>query len=378
MRGLTRRMRDSDPQAVAALAVIQEFDELLARGASLEDALATAERLAGAGFVVRDELNDRMVASPGATLEGCLAPEPVPDHGADEVEQRVVAPIAVAEGRIGVVWTGQLTGASTELQHVVVERLAAFVAVDARRTASAAPQTAANAVDELTVDRLERDAAAILARRAGLPDTVGLVPMAARARAGIAAEALAALLCRKAGRNAALTVAGRTILIAATAQAAEQILGVVDDPGVRGWDIRLALGRPGAAHHLASGWAAAREAIVFTSSSTPSVLADDLGVLTLLASIPPDQVLASLDVRAVERVATRGGGDQDLALLARYCETGSLRETASALHMHHSSVDYRVKKLERDLGIDLGTPTSRMRALLAVRLWQVHRPTAAG
>jgi sugar diacid utilization regulator len=261
---------------------------------------------------------------------------------------------------------------------VVLERLAALVAVDARRTASSSAPTSAGSVDELTAEGLSPEAAVLLARRVGLPQTDGLVPIAARARAGIAAEALAALLARRAGQGAVVTTAGRTILVAATGAAAETITSAVDDPGVRGWDVRLALGHPGPAHHLAAGWVQAREALAFTSASTPTVVADDLGVLTLLSSIPGEQVLASPDVRAVERVATRAGGDQDLVLLARYCETGSLRETAASLHMHHSSVDYRVKKLERDLGIALDAPTGRMRALLAVRLWQVHRPTAAG
>lgn len=373
MRGLTRRMRDSDPDTVAALAVIEQFDDLLARGADLAEAVGVAEQIVGAAVFVRDDLNDRVVTSPGWKTEGCAdQPATVPDHGAEDQDGSVVAPVSLAEGRVGVVWTSPLAGPSTELQHLAVERLASVVAVDSRRLASSIPAPfAGSALDELTNPALDDDAAAMLARRAGLPSGP-LVALAARARAGISPDVVVAALRRSAGEGASATSAGHTVLVAAAPPAAQRLTSLLDDPGSRSWDVRIGVGPSGAAHELAAGWATARDALDFASDTSPLVRSEELGALALLSAIPTDLVLASADVVAVQRVAAHSGGDHDLTLLSRYCETGSLRETAAGVHRHHSSVDYRVKKIERELGFSLDTPRGRMRALLAVRLWQVH------
>ena len=107
-----------------------------------------------------------------------------------------------------------------------------------------------------------------------------------------------------------------------------------------------------------------------TSGVTESA---DLGILRLLASIPSEQARRDEDFKRIEALDGSSAGVTDLELLATYCDTGSLRKTAERLFLHHTSVLYRVKRLERVLGFDLSSSRGRMRALLAVRLLQIDR-----
>ena len=45
---------------------------------------------------------------------------------------------------------------------------------------------------------------------------------------------------------------------------------------------------------------------------------------------------------------------------------------ASTLHMHHSSVAYRLSKMSNVLGYDPRTPEGQYRARTALLLWHLH------
>ena len=66
---------------------------------------------------------------------------------------------------------------------------------------------------------------------------------------------------------------------------------------------------------------------------------------------------------------TRGRAALDT--LQQRLSSGSVRETAAALYLHHSSVRYRLRKAEESLGLQLDDPRSRLRAELALLLWRL-------
>jgi DNA-binding PucR family transcriptional regulator len=57
--------------------------------------------------------------------------------------------------------------------------------------------------------------------------------------------------------------------------------------------------------------------------------------------------------------------------LHAYCTTGSQRQAADLLHLHHSSVARRLEQIGKTLGIELAEPTGLTRARLALTAWRL-------
>jgi DNA-binding PucR family transcriptional regulator len=124
----------------------------------------------------------------------------------------------------------------------------------------------------------------------------------------------------------------------------------------------------GAAESPDRSWREARTALRFATPRQPVVHHDDLGVLALLAQIPKDAARDNADVTAI---ATLAGDQEDLGTLDAYCATGSLRQAADSLHLHHSSVARRLTQIGKALGIELTEPTGLTRARLALTTWRL-------
>jgi len=123
----------------------------------------------------------------------------------------------------------------------------------------------------------------------------------------------------------------------------------------------------------ARSWHAARRGLRFTSlPGRRWTTADELGCLVALADADPAQVNALPDVQAISKVSSGRSGRDDLQLLDCLGRFGSIREIASALHMHHSSVAYRLSKMSDVLGYDPRTPEGQYRARTALLLWHLH------
>ncbi|MGP4113468.1 PucR family transcriptional regulator [Streptomyces sp. 4N509B] len=130
-------------------------------------------------------------------------------------------------------------------------------------------------------------------------------------------------------------------------------------------------------------WAQARTALRFAAAGGPAEVAageavvdhDELGPLTLLAEVPPERLRSEPGVRALAELAARDGGELSIAALAAFCRTGSLRQAAAALHLHHSSVAARLAGVETALGWRLTEPPDRLRAHMALYAWRL---SAAG
>ncbi|SHM22363.1 helix-turn-helix domain-containing protein [Cryptosporangium aurantiacum] len=131
-----------------------------------------------------------------------------------------------------------------------------------------------------------------------------------------------------------------------------------------------------------TSWAQARLALRFaTTAGGPTgdpgdavVDHDALGPLALLAEIPTARLRDQPDVRALDALARTDSGALDVAALEAFCRTGSLRQAAAALYLHHSSVAARLAHVEDALGWHLDEPGDRFRAQLA--LWARKLATA--
>jgi sugar diacid utilization regulator len=98
---------------------------------------------------------------------------------------------------------------------------------------------------------------------------------------------------------------------------------------------------------------------------------DSLGVLTALADVPASRLQSEPDVVALDALIAKENGALDVGALEAFCLTGSLRQAAQVLYLHHSTVAARLERVEKAMGWRLDNPADRFRAqfaLLARRL----------
>lgn len=136
--------------------------------------------------------------------------------------------------------------------------------------------------------------------------------------------------------------------------------------------IRVGVGGGTDPLHARTSWVQARAALRFAVAETPQdAVADhgELGPVALLADIPAERLRAQGDVKRLGRLVCgerAGQGDDLLAALAAFCRTGTLRQAAAELHLHHSSVAARLARVEKESGWNLRDPQDRFRAQLAL------------
>ena len=116
-------------------------------------------------------------------------------------------------------------------------------------------------------------------------------------------------------------------------------------------------------------WLQARLALRFAvpgAAESAFVDHDTLGTLALIAEVPAHRLRTDPDVLALDALAATRVGAQDVAALDAFCRTGSLRQAAAELHLHHSSVAARLARVEQAVGWRLDTTADRFRARLAL------------
>jgi sugar diacid utilization regulator len=102
---------------------------------------------------------------------------------------------------------------------------------------------------------------------------------------------------------------------------------------------------------------------------------EELCGLELLADLPPDRLRRHRDVAAVESMLESSSGALDVKALEAFSRTGSLRQAAQSLYLHHSTVAVRLARVEAATGWDLNDPDDRFRARFA--LWARRLTLAA-
>jgi hypothetical protein len=133
---------------------------------------------------------------------------------------------------------------------------------------------------------------------------------------------------------------------------------------------RLGVGPAVAAHDLPASAARARTALRFTADDTAenpgatTVHADDLGGLELLAAAVDAGAPPTDDLRRLRRAAEEI--PHLVQTLTHYATTSSIRAAATALFVHHSTLQDRLDHAERLLGWGIRQPAGRLRLQLAL------------
>ncbi|WP_432197528.1 helix-turn-helix domain-containing protein, partial [Streptomyces sp. bgisy027] len=107
------------------------------------------------------------------------------------------------------------------------------------------------------------------------------------------------------------------------------------------------------------------------SGPGPSLVAyDELGALAVLAErITPLEAAAANDVRHLDQVF--GTHPWVIDTLQTVLDQPSLRQAATGLHVHHSTLQERLSWLSAQLGYAVTKPGGRQRAAVAVLLWRI-------
>ena len=407
MRTLIRQKRRSGREVTEWLTVIDEFDQHVADRASLERLVEAAVFLTQRRTSVLDALNGRLcVGVPGqpavvvdppgddADVIGALTATRLRgrETGIIGVEAREVVAASVddAGGRIGLCWLDAGNTPWRSIDELVAQRLSSATAInsvrlrDERATHSRLDYAA---LEQLLSTPLSAEGAAEAVRRSGLRPGRPLVALAARPKPGgnVGPEALGQTLARtleQAGLSARSTVIGRSAaIVVEVGSSLDDVLGRAAETMARlGVHIEIGAGTSGEPAALHESWRQAAQALLLgpvIAAISPVTHFDDLGVLHLLAEIPTDDLARYKDVVRVAELEATGAPVSDLDLLERYLATMSLRQTAQQVHLHHTTVQYRLKRIEQVLGIELQDPAARLRTQIAILLYRIERAAAA-
>ncbi|SFC43620.1 PucR family transcriptional regulator [Streptomyces aidingensis] len=358
MKGLLLRLSSIDADAAAAVRVIAHFQALLdgrvTPAALVRSTAGLAECPAGL------ELAD------GRTFR--CGPDGVALSGpAERVSGRV--PLRPA----GHVWL-ERPGAERPLDELVLEWLAI-----AARTMEQPSMVADPALVELALSR--REAMADRARALRLLGLAPELPLRVVVMTDEVHEpdvAALALLGRSAVPGTVRVARVGTLGVALVQHGTAAASPVAELRAVARESVRVGVGAATGGLRAHVSWEQARVALRFTTAGLPDDAVaghDELGAVTLLAEIPPARLRRLPDAVALAGLAAAEGGRLQLAALAAFCRTGSLRLAAAELHLHHSSVAARLSHVEKAMGLRLRDPGDRFRAQLAL---YARRLAAAG
>ncbi len=386
MRGLVQRVRRTDPDAANSLAVISRFDDLNAQQATLDELACAAADLASCSVMVWDLLNGRAMGATSSceivvpNLDAPIGYD-VPEYGAVEIEGYLFAAIHTAAGSIGIIRLDSIEHQWRDVDFMVAERLAASIAIEATKHQQqilAENRIEPAALVHLVTSGLDEAQVQLALARAQLPTDRPVTAIAVRSRKDAVGPNVAARLVAEALVSAQIPARATCVdtlglVIAVDTSDISRIIEThCDEASLAGTSLSIGVGTPGHARSLPQSWIHAVQACALVTShgDVNCVSAfNDLGALALISRLPSDEVEALPDIARLRAIAATE--PQDVQLLELYCETASMRTVAQHAHMHHSSVDYRLKKIGTTLGIDLGSPTGRLRALLAVKLLRV-------
>lgn len=322
MRELAGRLEALAPDAGAAVRAVAYFDQLLESGAGLEAIVRGAALLAGAPAYLR-------VPARGVGLR----------VGVDGVATRTVAepdangPDQLEFGPGATIWL-ECPSSSEPVTAVVLQRAALAARVVLERSA------------QRSVPAVEHSS----------PLDVLLAPEATEA-----ARATAAAELNLRGAQRVFAEIGGQLTVIGSDRSELRV-----QPGQR-----AGVGPAVSPLKLASTVAGARTAALFTADaargeSGPSlVFAEDLGALILLAELDVVDLPLS-DITAVDRAMSTADWAADTLEALSHAE--SVRDAASALFVHHSTLQSRRARLEQSLGWSLSRAVGRQRLACTLAL----------
>lgn len=312
MQDLAGRLTALDPEASASLKVIASFDALVSGGVGIEALVRAAAVLGGTAAGIRADGRTTRVDAEGRVVE---AGEPgawphVADGDRTAWIERVGAPHAN--------------------DAMILERLALAVAVvQSRRGVPVAGAVEIVIDGSRHVDERER---ALQRLRLDLGGPLLVVASAGDAPAP--------------ARGASTVLALPEGLLRAT-------IAVHDEPIVRH---TAGVARAMTVEALPAAWHDARALLRLATPRHPVVRDDELGAMMLLVhahdpAVPPHPDVVVLD----------GLDEPTLRILDELAAAESVRAAASALSLHHSTLQARHEALTRTLGYDPRAPLGRSR-----------------
>ncbi|MEV6964015.1 hypothetical protein AB0M47_02790 [Hamadaea sp. NPDC051192] len=359
MQGLLRWISTIDSAAERALRIIEFYDQLTRHDADIEAVTRATAVMAEATAGAEDDLHDVVCA---------MTPAGRP---AQEIGARTISrPVVHGNTEIGRVWLARPEGdTERDWDDLIMERMALAVAAAHARRRHPERSPVSGPADPAIVQYLlgggisEPDAsrsARLLGFRPG--QQVKVVVVAGADLSDRMSELRAAF----GGFVVLAALSGSTAAVIGSSLPASAAL----PDGVTG-----CIGPIVPVERADASWRAAHRGLRFAAMSpTWPALIDtaDLGCLLALDGLDRDGIPGLADVRAVASIAAGRRGLEDLDLLDVICASTSLREAATAAHMHHSSINYRANALGEKLGIQLGTAVGRYRARTALIFWRLH------
>jgi hypothetical protein len=364
VKGLLVRLSLTDSEAEAALRVIEYFDALvLGRatvGALVRGTAALAECPAGIRAADRPDLRYDAVGVRIDTGHALVSSETVLEDGTR-------------------LWL-EREGGPGPLDDMVLERMRLALGVLLPSELSHQTVTVADValVETVLSDREPVEERAKALRRLGLSprSPLTVVTIAARKTDG-AAQAISVLSRSRVARTAHVASLGDVFaaLVSSTERGSlKEQLAVAVRQGQDGSSasvpaVRVGIGRqvPGMDAH--ESWSSAMLALRFASARHPKYAVadvDELGSTVALAQVPIDTWRADANVRRLQDLAASPSGQIDLAVVDAVLSTGSLRQAAAVLHMHHSSVASRLARIEGKLGWQLNSNAGAFEARVAL------------
>lgn len=368
MRAFLRQVSGSEDLAESGLKVIAYFDALVEHRATLEACVRAAAALSQCTAGLRDNSSSATVRfnRRGIAVDGPAMPA-------------VSRPVRIGDRDVGSVWLEHAEGADA-LDELIVERMATAAGVLWR--GSPRPRVSTAALMETVVNgAVSADdrgrALSLLGLAADAPvdvlsvssaDTEALVDGLGAVRQSVWKHQAAferVVVCSELLGNVGIVLAqpGPTVV------AGDPSLLIGDLPD----QIAVGVARGRSVTQLPDSWIQAQTASQFCGllGFGAVVEYDDLGALAALALVPGSAIAANPDVVAVSEMSSTKAGRAALEALEQRFASGSVREAAAALYLHHSSVRYRLRHAEESLGVQLDDPRGRLRAELAVMLWRL-------
>jgi hypothetical protein len=352
MQGLLLKLSMLDAGAENAVRLISFFDSLMEQGVGLEVLVSRAAMVAECplGVQARDG---------GFALRGC------PD-GAVDGRSAEAGAVAHDVGSHHLAWLARGGGQALPLDELLLERFAiACIAAIGRRDAML-PSFGDPALLELAIG-----GSAAAPERARALYLLGFDPSALLTMLAVTGPS-------DEFAGVAAAIAGRAHHVAPVASTYAVLLAGQAPPGLklpRGFT--AGVGRTVRGLEAPRSWDQAVRALRFAVPSDGHavggdravVYAAELGPLELLAEkLRSSDILDVPDVEALDLLAAEGGGADVLRTLECFVDTGSLREAARRLHLHHNSVAARVTRAERLLGYSMTGPRGSARVGLAIAL----------
>jgi len=365
MRGLLLKLSDLDPNTHAYLRVIEYFDRLVHNGINLEGLTRASASLGNCTAGLRDEESGVIIRFDQQGQSSPALVHPV----------IIELPVVNEETVVGHIWLEREK--SEPLDEILLERMG--IAATALWRPLHPIEGSDPALLELSISSLAEEQDRVRALR-----LMGFNPIqeiraiaisiAERDESESMQKMITAITAQGGLARSAMIGTTCVMLIQSPGRNFENLIDTLSH--ICKSRMRMGVGQSVPASRAYESWSSARLALRFAPAWTKNrviVNFEDLGSFAVLASIPSEVALANPDVKALKQLSEMEQGEQDIDILLSVTWSGSARQSATELFMHHSSITNRLKHIEDALDLSIQEPAGRMRAQMAAILFRLHQ-----